>query len=90
MVAEVNIPPTTNERFEKFKAEHTDALRHPDSPEWFNKEYNEKLKKELIWAAPYDARFPQVCLYSASFNPYKRICRIMNNFCCSGNLTTRD
>ncbi|EYC35368.1 hypothetical protein Y032_1072g3540 [Ancylostoma ceylanicum] len=46
--------------FLKFWEEFSSALRHPDSPDWFNKEINEKLKKDLIWAAPYDARFPQV------------------------------
>ncbi|EYB87266.1 hypothetical protein Y032_0266g724 [Ancylostoma ceylanicum] len=62
MPAEVNVPLTTYERLEKYKNEFTNALRHPDSPEWFSKEVNEKLKKDLLWAAPYDARFPQVHL----------------------------
>ncbi|RCN40587.1 hypothetical protein ANCCAN_13492 [Ancylostoma caninum] len=61
MPAEVNVPLTTYERLQKYKDEFTNALRHPDSPEWFSKEVNEKLKKELLWAAPYDARFPQDC-----------------------------
>ncbi|EYB87264.1 hypothetical protein Y032_0266g722 [Ancylostoma ceylanicum] len=56
MPAEVNVPPTTYERLQKYK----EPLRHPDSPQWFNKEVNENLKKDLLWAAPYDARFAQV------------------------------
>ncbi|VDM62467.1 unnamed protein product [Angiostrongylus costaricensis] len=60
MPSDIHVPPTTYERLKKHQKEFSTALRHPDSPEWFNKEYNEKLKKELLWAAPYDARFPQV------------------------------
>ncbi|KAE9414715.1 hypothetical protein Angca_008349 [Angiostrongylus cantonensis] len=60
MPSDVHVPPTTYERLKKHQKEFSSALRHPDSPEWFNREYNEKLKKELLWAAPYDARFPQV------------------------------
>ncbi|PIO73182.1 cytochrome oxidase c subunit VIb [Teladorsagia circumcincta] len=60
MPADVNVPLTTYERLQRYQKENTAALRHPDSPDWFNKEINEKLKKDLLWAAPYDARFPQV------------------------------
>ena len=60
MASKIEVPATTNERLEAHKANGGETLRHPDSPDWFNKEHNEKLKKELLWAAPYDARFPQV------------------------------
>ncbi|KHN73623.1 Cytochrome c oxidase subunit 6B1 [Toxocara canis] len=59
MGSEMEVPPTTAERLE-ILLKNEKGLRHPDSPDWFNREYNEKLKQSLIWAAPYDARFPQV------------------------------
>lgn len=46
-----------------FQEKFSDALRHPDSPDWYKKEVHEKVKKDLLWAAPYDARFPQVKHY---------------------------
>ncbi|VDL73849.1 unnamed protein product [Nippostrongylus brasiliensis] len=60
MPAEVKVPDTFYERLQKYQQEFSSALRHPDSPDWFNKDLNEKMKKDLLWAAPYDARFPQV------------------------------
>lgn len=60
MPANIEVPATTHERLQNHKEAGGEALRHPESAEWFNKEHNEKLKKELLWAAPYDARFPQV------------------------------
>lgn len=63
MPANIEVPATTHERLQNHKEAGGEALRHPESAEWFNKEHNEKLKKELLWAAPYDARFPQVSLF---------------------------
>ncbi|CAD5223613.1 unnamed protein product [Bursaphelenchus okinawaensis] len=35
-------------------------MRNPNSEEWYSRSVNEKSRDELAWAAPYDARFPQV------------------------------
>ncbi|KAK0416973.1 hypothetical protein QR680_012778 [Steinernema hermaphroditum] len=59
MAQEMEVPATTFERFSELYKK-SPALRHPDSPDWFRKDISEELKKKFIWAAPYDARFPQV------------------------------
>uniref|UniRef100_A0A1I7TNI6 Phenol hydroxylase n=1 Tax=Caenorhabditis tropicalis TaxID=1561998 RepID=A0A1I7TNI6_9PELO len=59
MPVQVEVPPTTYERLQQYKEKFSDALRHPDSPDWYKKETHESVKKDLLWAAPYDARFPQ-------------------------------
>ncbi|GMR40022.1 hypothetical protein PMAYCL1PPCAC_10217, partial [Pristionchus mayeri] len=58
--ADIKVPATTDQRLEKHTEEGGMTIPHPDSPEWFKKEHNEKQKEELLWSAPYDARFPQV------------------------------
>ena len=60
MPSNIEVPASFNERLDAHKNNGGEALRHPDSKEWFDKNTNEKLKKDLLWAAPYDARFPQV------------------------------
>ena len=59
MAANMEVPETTGERLVRLNQE-SPALRHPDSPDWFNREVHEKSKEQYAWAAPYDARFPQV------------------------------
>ncbi|KHJ93205.1 cytochrome oxidase c subunit VIb [Oesophagostomum dentatum] len=58
MSGEIEVPLTMHERLLKYKKEFSSALRNPNSPDWFKKETHEKLK-DLFWAAPWDARFPQ-------------------------------
>lgn len=44
-----------------FKEKNGVSIPHPDSKEWHTKEAEQKAKdRNLFWAAPYDARFPQV------------------------------
>ncbi|CAI2347502.1 unnamed protein product [Caenorhabditis sp. 36 PRJEB53466] len=60
MPVQVEVPPTTYERLKQYQEKFSDALRNPESPDWYKKETHESVKKDLLWAAPYDARFPQV------------------------------
>uniref|UniRef100_A0AC34F9H1 Cytochrome c oxidase subunit VIb n=1 Tax=Panagrolaimus sp. ES5 TaxID=591445 RepID=A0AC34F9H1_9BILA len=59
MAANMEIPETIGERLVKAN-EDAPALRHPDSPDWWKREVHENSKEKFAWAAPYDARFPQV------------------------------
>lgn len=69
MADEIEVPLTFSERIAKY-AEADKPLRNPDSPEWFNKETNEMYKKTFFWAAPYDARFPQIRKQRQCFTYY--------------------
>jgi cytochrome c oxidase subunit 6b len=55
MPADMEIPLTFSQRLAKEPKGMTWA---PNSDKWYDKAINEKLKEEM-WAAPYDARFPQ-------------------------------
>lgn len=69
MTENIEIPDTFGERMEKLKSSNP-VFPHPDDPIWYSQEDNEKSKKELTWAAPYDARFPQVRKQRQCFNYY--------------------
>ncbi|CAD5215364.1 unnamed protein product [Bursaphelenchus okinawaensis] len=56
-MADITVPESFAQRLEKVKGE---PMRNPESPEWFSREVNEKSRDTYAWAAPYDARFPQV------------------------------
>lgn len=58
MVSEMEIPETFGQRMDKLK--DIKVFPHPDHPDWWNREINKQAEKDLTWAAPYDARFPQV------------------------------
>ncbi|CAD5232111.1 unnamed protein product [Bursaphelenchus xylophilus] len=58
-MSSLTVPKTFSERLDK-KTALKKPLRNPESPDWFSRSVNEKSKSELAWAAPYDARFPQV------------------------------
>uniref|UniRef100_A0A914EEP5 Cytochrome c oxidase subunit n=1 Tax=Acrobeloides nanus TaxID=290746 RepID=A0A914EEP5_9BILA len=34
-------------------------MPHPDSKIWYNKDISKTINEKFVWAAPYDARFPQ-------------------------------
>lgn len=51
------IPETFAERCQK---EADKPLRNPADPKWFLPDVHKKSKQDSAWAAPYDARFPQV------------------------------
>lgn len=54
----MKIPETFGQRMEKLK--DVKVFPNPDHPDWWNRELNENAQKKYSWAAPYDARFPQV------------------------------
>ncbi|KAI6188094.1 hypothetical protein M3Y98_00316400 [Aphelenchoides besseyi] len=56
-MADIQVPDTFGERLEKVKGA---PLPNPESPNLYDREHHEKVRDELAWAAPYDARFPQV------------------------------
>lgn len=69
MATELEVPETFAERIQKIKDEKPE-IPHPDDPIWYSRELNEQSKKELTWAAPYDARFPQVRKQRKCFTYY--------------------
>uniref|UniRef100_A0A915EGX8 Cytochrome c oxidase subunit VIb n=1 Tax=Ditylenchus dipsaci TaxID=166011 RepID=A0A915EGX8_9BILA len=66
----MDIPDTTGERLEKFWEKNGPVFPHPDHPGWYDKGQNETLSKELSWAAPYDARYPQIRKQRHCFDYY--------------------
>uniref|UniRef100_A0AC35TJF0 Cytochrome c oxidase subunit n=1 Tax=Rhabditophanes sp. KR3021 TaxID=114890 RepID=A0AC35TJF0_9BILA len=76
MSSKLDIPQTTGERLAAVKEGH--ELPHPESPIWFNKEHDLAAKKEFLWAAPYDARFPQVRKQRHCFAYYVDFFRCQN------------
>jgi hypothetical protein len=57
MPAETIVPKTFSERINEIRDQ---PFLHPDSKLWYDRKFNEDMQKELAWAAPYDARFPQI------------------------------
>uniref|UniRef100_A0A0N5C945 Cytochrome c oxidase subunit n=1 Tax=Strongyloides papillosus TaxID=174720 RepID=A0A0N5C945_STREA len=53
-------------------------LPDPKSSVYFDKEHNEKLQKGMFWAAPYDARFPQIRKQRQCFAYYVDFFRCQN------------
>ncbi|KAI6173952.1 Cytochrome c oxidase subunit VIb [Aphelenchoides besseyi] len=56
-MGEIKVPETFSERLLKSKGE---PLPNPNSPNIYDRELHEKSRNQYAWAAPYDARFPQV------------------------------
>ncbi|CAJ0570981.1 unnamed protein product, partial [Mesorhabditis spiculigera] len=59
MPAQIDVPLSTGERLAAYKEKFGEALRNPASPDWYKRETHERAR-EFFWAAPYDARFPQI------------------------------
>ena len=61
MPTDIQVPPSSQQRFTEYIEKNGVSIPHPDSKEWHTKEAEQKAKdRNLFWAAPYDARFPQV------------------------------
>ncbi|KAL3068388.1 hypothetical protein niasHT_030679 [Heterodera trifolii] len=67
--SEMEIPDTMGERMEKHKNSGQPMMLHPDHPDNWDPRYHEKAA-HLLWAAPYDARFPQVRKQRQCFEYY--------------------
>uniref|UniRef100_A0A914C987 Uncharacterized protein n=1 Tax=Acrobeloides nanus TaxID=290746 RepID=A0A914C987_9BILA len=73
MSSNVEVPDTSRERINAYMDASGEApvMPHPDSKIWFDKEKSKTLMEKFMWAAPYDARFPQQRRQRKCFGYYR-------------------
>ncbi|CEF64376.1 Cytochrome c oxidase subunit 6B1 [Strongyloides ratti] len=76
MASKFPIPKTIGEKCNEIKDDH--VLPDLESNVWYNKEHDEKLKKDFFWSTPYDARFPQIRKQRQCFTYYVDFFRCQN------------